>query len=70
MNLLIPTGRYGDVKDIANAAIFLFSDASSYITGQILPVDGGYEHLRSTQLPYPQAVLDPTSITHLVKPKL
>jgi peroxisomal 2,4-dienoyl-CoA reductase len=68
--LLIPAGRYGDVKDIANAAVFLFSDASSYITGQVLPVDGGHEHLRSTQLPYPQAVLDPTSVKHLIKPKL
>jgi peroxisomal 2,4-dienoyl-CoA reductase len=33
-------------------------------------VDGGYEHLRSPTVPYPQAVLDPASIAHLIKPKL
>jgi len=65
-----PTGRIGDAKDIANAAIFLFSDAASNITGQVLPVDGGYEHLRTSFLPYPQAVLDPNSVQHLIKGKL
>jgi len=65
-----PTGRLGDVKDVANAAVFLFSDASSYITGQVLPVDGGFEHLRTTQLPYPQGVLDPASIGHPARAKL
>jgi NAD(P)-dependent dehydrogenase (short-subunit alcohol dehydrogenase family) len=37
----IPLGRIGAGKDIANAAIFLASEASSFITGQILGVDGG-----------------------------
>lgn len=37
----IPLGRIGSAKDIAAAAIFLASDASSFITGQILGVDGG-----------------------------
>ncbi|UKZ51789.1 hypothetical protein TrVGV298_005553 [Trichoderma virens] len=36
----IPSGRYGTVKDIADATVFLFSDAGSYINGQIIPVDG------------------------------
>jgi 3-oxoacyl-[acyl-carrier protein] reductase len=31
----------GDVKDIANAALFLASNQSDYITGQTLVVDGG-----------------------------
>ncbi|KXN85900.1 Peroxisomal 2,4-dienoyl-CoA reductase SPS19 [Leucoagaricus sp. SymC.cos] len=61
-----PTGRMGDVKDIANAAIFLFSDAAAYITGQVLPVEGGSEHLRSQFLPYPQAVLDPQSVKDMI----
>lgn len=37
----IPLGRTGTSKDIANAVMFLASDESAYITGQVLPVDGG-----------------------------
>jgi len=37
----IPLKRMGTPQDIANAALFLASDDSSYITGQVLPVDGG-----------------------------
>jgi NAD(P)-dependent dehydrogenase (short-subunit alcohol dehydrogenase family) len=36
-----PLPRAGEVEDIANAAVFLLSDASSYITGQVINVDGG-----------------------------
>jgi NAD(P)-dependent dehydrogenase (short-subunit alcohol dehydrogenase family) len=38
----IPMGRWGLAQDIANAALFLASDEAAYITGTILPVDGGY----------------------------
>lgn len=38
---IVPLGRYGDSKDIANTAVYLASDASSYLTGSILMVDGG-----------------------------
>ncbi|MEO6093426.1 MAG: SDR family oxidoreductase [Novosphingobium sp.] len=38
----IPLGRWGLARDIANAALFLASDEAAYITGVILPVDGGY----------------------------
>ena len=37
----IPMGRMGNPKDIAHAAVFLASDHSGYITGQVLTVDGG-----------------------------
>ena len=37
----IPMGRMGDPQDIANAAVFLASPLSDYITGQVLTVDGG-----------------------------
>lgn len=38
---LIPKGRMGTGWDIANAAVFLASPESSYVTGAELPVDGG-----------------------------
>ncbi|BDP40271.1 short-chain dehydrogenase [Deinococcus aetherius] len=41
----VPLGRFGLPQDIANAALFLVSDAASYVTGVILPVDGGQNML-------------------------
>ena len=38
----IPQGRWGNPEDIAGTAIFLSSDASNYVTGVSIPVDGGY----------------------------
>lgn len=37
----IPLGRFGSAEDIANATLFLASDLSAYVTGQVLSVDGG-----------------------------
>jgi 3-oxoacyl-[acyl-carrier protein] reductase len=38
---LIPMGRMGETADVANAALFLASGYASYITGQVITVDGG-----------------------------
>lgn len=37
----IPLGRFGTTEDIANVTLFLASDLSAYVTGQIISVDGG-----------------------------
>ncbi|KAL5611821.1 hypothetical protein BROUX41_000604 [Berkeleyomyces rouxiae] len=36
----VPSGRWGTIKDIADATVYLFSDAGNYVNGQIIPVDG------------------------------
>ncbi len=41
-----PTGRAGRAQDVADAALFLASDEAAYITGVLLPVDGGL-HVRA-----------------------
>jgi len=38
---MIPMGRFGETDDVANLALFLSSDQSSYITGQVFCLDGG-----------------------------
>ncbi len=38
----IPANRWGDVADLMGATVFLASDASNYVNGHILSVDGGY----------------------------
>ena len=42
MKQTVPIGRYGIAGELNSSAIFLASDESSYVTGVILPVDGGY----------------------------
>jgi len=37
----IPLARFGEAKDVADLALFLSSESSSYITGQVVQVDGG-----------------------------
>jgi len=38
----IPAGRWGRAEDLGGAAVFLASDAAGYVTGTVLPVDGGW----------------------------
>ena len=45
-----PLPRLGEVEDIANLAVFLLSDAASFITGQIINVDGGHGLRRGPDL--------------------
>lgn len=44
----IPAGRYGEHEELANLASFLISDASAYITGECITIDGG-ERLKAGQ---------------------
>ena len=37
-----PMGRLGELDDLQGAAVFLASDASRFVTGVVLPVDGGF----------------------------
>ena len=38
----IPAGRWGTPGDLQGAFVFLASDAAAYVTGAIIPVDGGW----------------------------
>ncbi len=37
----VPLGRMGSPEDVAGVALFLAGDTASYVTGQVIPVDGG-----------------------------
>lgn len=41
-NLMTPMGRPGEPEELAGAAVYLASDASTFVTGSILSIDGGY----------------------------
>jgi 3-oxoacyl-[acyl-carrier protein] reductase len=41
MRRMIPLGRFGNGRDVANVTLFLLSDLGSYVTGQVIHCDGG-----------------------------
>jgi len=47
----IPLGRLGEVEDVAPVAVLLCSDDASFITGQVIAVDGGHEIMLNTAFP-------------------
>ena len=42
LHMRVPMGRFGRAEELAGAAVFLASEASSYVTGEIVAVDGGF----------------------------
>ena len=51
---MVPVGRIGTPRDIANAVAFLLSPDASYISGQTLVVDGGFTQTLIGLLPHPE----------------
>jgi NAD(P)-dependent dehydrogenase (short-subunit alcohol dehydrogenase family) len=37
-----PMGRYGEPEELAGTVIWLLSDASTFVTGAVVPIDGGF----------------------------
>jgi len=54
----VPLQRLGSSADVANTALFLFSEAANWITGQLLVVDGASEYTRPA-IGYPDIVVYP-----------
>lgn len=63
----IPSGRWGYVKEIADATVYLFSDTGNYVNGETLVVDGGswHNHLQpgSGGFKYPHFLLSGAAVT-------
>jgi len=66
----VPLQRQGEIDDIANASVFLFSEAANWINGQVISVDGGHKHTAGQALPYPESVLNPEKMAKLIKARL
>ena len=62
----IPLGRWGTVKEVADATVYLFSDAANYVTGDNLVVDGGAWHVgqgSGGDFDYPDFILSGAEVT-------
>jgi 2,4-dienoyl-CoA reductase [(3E)-enoyl-CoA-producing], peroxisomal len=62
----IPLGRWGSIKEIADATVWLFSDAANYVTAQVTVVDGGAWHTQTgpgAAFPYPDFLLSGQEVT-------
>ncbi|KAF2431783.1 putative peroxisomal 2,4-dienoyl-CoA reductase SPS19 [Tothia fuscella] len=65
----IPSGRWGTVKEIADATVYIFSDAGNYVNGEILVVDGGSWHTHfqpgsgNSKWAYPDFLLGDEEVT-------
>lgn len=65
----VPAGRWGLVKEIADATVFLFSDAGNFVNGDELVVDGGaWRGPNAISTDYPSVVLGGLK-NHNRKPK-
>ncbi|KAL1967732.1 hypothetical protein VTN77DRAFT_2989 [Rasamsonia byssochlamydoides] len=64
-----PLGRFGSVRDIADATVYLFSDAGSYVNGQTLVVDGASWRISSSSiggsLAYPDFLLSGEAVPNV-----
>jgi len=49
----IPSGRIGTPDDMAQVVLFLTSDRASFVNGQEIIVDGGFEHMLMSLVPRP-----------------
>lgn len=60
---VVPLGRYGTVKEIADGTVYLFSDAGNFVNGEVLVIDGGdwrAPHGMGGAKQYPDYLLDDT----------
>ncbi|QKX61046.1 uncharacterized protein TRUGW13939_08192 [Talaromyces rugulosus] len=64
-----PLGRFGSVRDIADATVYLFSDSGSYVSGQVLVVDGASWRMPSgsigSSLKYPDFLLSGEAVANV-----
>lgn len=62
----VPLARWGTTRDIAEATVYLFSPAASYVTGSIQVVDGGFWHIGNFMGDlYPLVILNQNSVENL-----